>query len=66
MLIIGEIGEVVKIALFVAYRKQSIIYFLIAPMLDFCGLQYICYLESQMIYLIVGLKGGVLNTIQVY
>ena len=45
MLIIGEIGEVVKIALSVAYRKQSIIYFLIAPMLDFCGLRYICYLE---------------------
>ena len=35
MLIIGEIGEVVKIALSVAYRKQSIIYFLIAPMIDF-------------------------------
>ena len=66
MLIIGEIGEVVKIALSVAYRKQSIIYFVSAPMLDFCGPRYICYLESQMIYLIVGIKGGVLNTIQVY
>ena len=41
-----EIGEVVRIALSVAYRKQSIIYFVSAPMLDFCGPRYICYLES--------------------